>query len=260
MGNQPPHLGDEKFQTLNAMNNLATLHNSRRQHDKAEPLLEKVLEVVRRVEGKESVHTIIATANLAGVYEIKPCEEFLKAADLLAEMLEISRHVRGEDHDGTLQVMYDLARMNWYARRIDRAILVYEELLPKVRNHFGPDHARTTQVMADLGWVYEIVGRLPESIAILEKAWELDRKRLGPQADPSSLTALQAEAGTTTSRPAGSRASEPLYRAGRSRRGSLRKEGARSRPRGSLLCCHRSAGLCSNNRSTPRPSRSCANP
>jgi tetratricopeptide (TPR) repeat protein len=54
--------------------------------------------------------------------------------------------------------------------------------------------------MSDLGWVYEIAGRLPESIAILEKAWELDRKRLGPQADPSSFTPVMlanhyAEAG-----------------------------------------------------------------
>jgi tetratricopeptide (TPR) repeat protein len=77
--------------------------------------------------------------------------------------------------------------------------------------------------MADLGWVYGDAGRLPESIAILEKAWELDRKRLGPEADPSDLTPLMlanhyVEAGRFAS-------AEPLYRAALE---AVRKKGTKS--------------------------------
>jgi tetratricopeptide (TPR) repeat protein len=202
--------GQESPHSIIAMNNLAQVYVARGAHSKAADVLDKTLDISRRVRGEEHEGTLRVMKNLGEAYWYVQGAQ-LKAADLLAKTLDISRRVCGDNHELTLQVMKSLAQSYWYARKLDRSIPLYEEVIPKLRKHFGPDHWFTTQAMADLGWVYEIVGRLPESIAILEQAWELDRKRLGPQADPSSLTPLMlanhyVEAGRFAS-------AEPLYRA-----------------------------------------------
>jgi non-specific serine/threonine protein kinase/serine/threonine-protein kinase len=200
--------GQENPQTLRAMNDLAVLHVRRVRYDKAVPLLEKVLEVQMRVDGEEHINTLTAMTNLADVYAIKHNR---KATDLLERSVEISRRVFGENHDATLGRMSALARAYWYAKRLDRALPLYEKVVPKLLAHLGPDRAETTGAMADLGWVYGDAGRLPDSIAILERAWELDRKRLGPEADASSWTPiLLANQYDKAGQPA---KSEPLFRA-----------------------------------------------
>jgi hypothetical protein len=95
---------------------------------------------------------------LGHIYAIKHAD---KALDYLTEAVKLSRRVLGENHKDTLTATCKLADAYWYAKKPDRAIPLYEEVIPKLREHFGPDDPVTTGAMFTLGWVYKDAGRLP---------------------------------------------------------------------------------------------------
>ena len=67
----------------------------------------------------------------------------------------------------TLLRTSSLARAYWYAKKLDRSIPLYEEVVPKLLAHLGPDHVDTIQPMADLGWVY----RMPDGCPMPSPSW-----------------------------------------------------------------------------------------
>ncbi|KAF7357144.1 hypothetical protein MSAN_01308900 [Mycena sanguinolenta] len=185
-------LGNDHWQTLNTMQNLAATYNSLGQFREDEELTTVVLEKQRKLLGDDHLGTLVAMNNLGWNYYCQ--NRFVDAEEILVAALDKLRSLVGDDHPDIQRVLQNLV---WTYRRLtkwDKAAelekLIHndaskqeqslEELEDEVkakRKFLGDDNFQTLREMHKLANRYRDLGQFEEAekleVVVLEKRREL---------------------------------------------------------------------------------------
>jgi tetratricopeptide (TPR) repeat protein len=169
----------QEYAGLPALDAQAEALLARGRHREAQPLLEKALEVRRKVLGEEYPRTASSYNNLAfnlhGQGKYAPAEKGFRKA------LDVFRKVLGEEHPetgasyGNLSV--SLNAQGKYAAAEDSA----RKALAIRRKVLGEEHPLTAQSLSNLGFTLHAQARYVAAEDALRKALEIHRKVLGEE-------------------------------------------------------------------------------
>ncbi|MDB5350305.1 MAG: pkn [Planctomycetota bacterium] len=95
----------------------------------------------------------------------------------------------GPEHPDTLISMNNLADGYLIARKLDRALPLYQETLNLRTAKLGPNHSETLVTMAGLADAYRVAGKLDLAVPLLEKSMVLTRATFGPD-HQNTLTSM----------------------------------------------------------------------
>jgi tetratricopeptide (TPR) repeat protein len=94
--------------------------------------------------------------------------------------LDRSRAIRGEDHPATLLTMNVLAVACQGAGKLDRAVQLYEQLLPLMRAKYAADYPPTLTAMFNLAGAYRAAGKIDRALSLYEQVLARRKSILGP--------------------------------------------------------------------------------
>jgi len=126
------------------------------------------------------------------------------------QVYEARRRTLGDDHPDTLRAMGDLADACWILQRYDEAEALYRPAIAGMRRVFGPDHRTTLATMTNMALMYANQGRLDEAAALFEETLGVARRVLGEE-HPVTLSVLNS-LGVVYDRQERYAAAEPLFR------------------------------------------------
>jgi serine/threonine protein kinase/Flp pilus assembly protein TadD len=127
-----------------------------------------------------------------------PDEGFRKGIHALADKTLALLRGMPETQD-TLQAMNGLGFVYWQARKFERSIPLFEELVKRQTKKVGKDDPFTLRIMANLGVNYRDAGRVQEGLTLLEAAFE---RALKLKPFPRSLSWVGAELARSRADPA----------------------------------------------------------
>src|SRR5471030_2344871 len=156
----------------------------------AQPLLERALEIRRRVLGSEHRDTLRSITELAWLYRNQARLE--EAERLLRAELEVLGRTLGPDDIETFRSENILARiLGRPGGSPEEAEKLLEEALPRERRALGPEHEVTLESTFSLARAYGTRGRVKESEKLYREVLAARRRILGPE-HPLSLFSMYA--------------------------------------------------------------------
>ncbi|MGB2591944.1 MAG: serine/threonine-protein kinase [Candidatus Acidiferrum sp.] len=190
-------------------------------YSRAMPLVQKSVEIRKRVLGPENTDTLKSENNLAillarsGHYPEaeKLARETLdtsrrvlgpenpltlgstsnlailldhegrlaEAEQLDRQALDVSRRVLGPEHPNTLKSMSTLANVVWHEGKLADAEKLDRELLDIRRRVLGPDHPDTLNTMNNLASVLDDEGHYADAEKLYRETLDIQRRVLGPE-------------------------------------------------------------------------------
>jgi serine/threonine protein kinase len=180
-------LGPEATQTLDAVDNLATVLTQRQRLDEAATLFGSVIDARTRTLGPEHPDTLKAMSNLGTLHD--RAGRYQEAHDLHARVLEARRRTLGTGHEQTLATMNNLANALDNLGRTAEAAAMFERVLAGQTEADGADHPRTLATMNNLAGAYAGTGRGEEGAAMYRRILETKRRVLPPD-HPSTIVTL----------------------------------------------------------------------
>ncbi|KAF7371404.1 Nephrocystin-3 protein [Mycena sanguinolenta] len=163
--------GDDSFNTLTAMNNLADTYHRLGQFEEAKKLQVDVLEKRRRLLGEDDLDTVQSMHNLAATYH--SLGRYEDAEELQVDVLEKRRRLLGDDHPDTLDAMLNLGLTYYNLEQFEEAAKLYIVVVEKWKQLAGDDHPRTLAAMHSLAVTYHDLGNFDEAeklkVVVLEK-------------------------------------------------------------------------------------------
>jgi tetratricopeptide (TPR) repeat protein len=177
---------DDPFH-VEALNDLATLHQELSRLAEAEPLFRRALDGSRRIHGPGHTETLSALNNLAVLLQLRA--KSAEAEGFLRQALELRRRLQGPEHPGTLMVMNNLAHLLKDRGKLDEAEAMFREVLDARRRVLGPEHPDTLMGANSLGLVLQLRGKLDEAEAMHRQVLDARRRVQGPE-HPSTLISL----------------------------------------------------------------------
>ncbi len=142
--------------------------------DKALPLFEETLALMKTKLGPDHPDTLTSMNNLAQAYQ--DAGKLDKALPLLEETLALMKTKLGPDHPETLISMASLAAGYWSMKRLDKSVPLFEDVLKRQEAKLGRQHPDTQLTLANLGVNYKDAGRLKEAIPLLEEAHQAAKR------------------------------------------------------------------------------------
>jgi serine/threonine protein kinase len=144
--------GPDHYNTLNVVNNLATLHMRKREHAAAEPLYKRALAGFEKTFGPDNPYTLTAVDNLAILYFTRG--DYAAAEPLFKRAVAGSEKAHGPDHPLALTSLGPLGLL--YCERGDFAAAepLFKRAVAGYERAFGPDHLRTLASLDDLADFY----------------------------------------------------------------------------------------------------------
>jgi eukaryotic-like serine/threonine-protein kinase len=149
---------------------------------RAQPLLERVVEIQRRELGPERRETLASMSLLAST--VSRQGNAVKAEKLARETLDLQRSVLGPEHPDTLVSMRRLGDVLLGELRPPEAEKEYREALDIQRRTLGPEHPDTA--MKQLADLMIVQGRLSEAEQLNRETLALQRRVIGPD-NPDTL-------------------------------------------------------------------------
>jgi len=153
---------------------------------KAQPLLERALELRRSLQGPEAAETLDSAADLGVLLWRRGL--FADAERLFREVLDVRRRVLGPGHPKTAETLSDLGLVLKDAERPEAEVLLREALALR-QKALGPEAPGTLRTMHNLGAALQEMGKLAEAEELQRRTLEICRRVLGPD-DPLTLIAL----------------------------------------------------------------------
>jgi non-specific serine/threonine protein kinase/serine/threonine-protein kinase len=155
---------------------------------RAQPLLERVVEIQRRVLGPERRETLTSMSLLAST--VSRQGNVVKAEKLLRETLDLQRRVLGPNNPDTLVSMRRLGDALVGELRLPEAEKEYREVLDIQRRTLGPEHPDTLLSKRRLGNVLRAELRYDEAEKEYREVLDVQRRTLGPE-HPDTLHAMK---------------------------------------------------------------------
>jgi eukaryotic-like serine/threonine-protein kinase len=162
-------------------------------YSRAQSLVERGIEIQRRVLGPEHPDTLRSMYRLACI--LRDGGHLAEAEKLSRETLEIQRRVVGLDHPNTLESMANLAVVLTYEGRYAEAEKLDRQILETERRVLGPDHPNTLLSMNNLAAELVDSGRDVEAEKVLHETLDIQRRVLGPD-HPDTLRSMSNLANT----------------------------------------------------------------
>jgi non-specific serine/threonine protein kinase/serine/threonine-protein kinase len=148
-------------------------------YSRAEPLLERAVDIQSRVLGPERPDTLRTITTLA--WTLQQEGRFTEAEKLLRETLDIQRRVLGSEHLDTLRTITTLASTVQQEGRYAEAEKFEREALDIDRRVLGLEHLDTLRTITTLAAALQQDGQYPESEKLLREALDIERRVLGPE-------------------------------------------------------------------------------
>ena len=169
------------------MDTMAITYYSLGLYTRAQPLIERAIEIQRRVLGPEHPDTLHSMNNLAN--------DFLSegrnadAEKLYRQTLDIQRRVLGPEHPDTLRSMNNLANDLRLEGHPAEAEKLHREALDILRRVLGPEHSNTLTSMNSLALDLQSQGRYAEAETLDRETLDIRRRVLGPE-HPDTLGSM----------------------------------------------------------------------
>jgi tetratricopeptide (TPR) repeat protein len=133
-------------------------------------LLERTLEMRKRLLGEEHPDTSVSMNNLGRLYRTLGKYDLTEA--LYRKTLEIRRRVFGEEHQSTAIAMNNLGFLYYSQGKYKEAEPLYARSLEIRRRLMGEHHPNTATARANVGLLYFVQGRYAEAEPLLVQALE----------------------------------------------------------------------------------------
>jgi tetratricopeptide (TPR) repeat protein len=156
-------------------------------YEKAQPHLEKALEIRSRTLGPEHPETVKAMAARANIYFERGRMD--DARRFYTETLALSQRVLGPEHPDTLLVMSNLGLVMQLQGRLDEARRLDERVLAIQERVIGPEAWGTLNTTVNLAMVLHEQGHWDQARKYYERALEARRRTLGPE-HPDTLISM----------------------------------------------------------------------
>jgi tetratricopeptide (TPR) repeat protein len=172
-------LGEEHWDTLETMHDLAYLLKCRGEYDEAERLLQKAVAILERKIGKDDPETIHSMGCLAVV--LSEHAKYGEAETIHRQILESKERVLGKEHPQTLRYREKLAWILYNQGKYQKA----RELYPPPPKQQDPN-----VIVMEM----DDTSRLDEAEKIYRGSMELKERLLGEE-DPETLVSMSRLAG-----------------------------------------------------------------
>ena len=154
---------------------------------RAMPLVQKSVEIRRRVLGPENPNTLKSENNLAIL--LARGGHYPEAEKLARETLDVSRRVLGPENPLTLGSMSNLAILLDHGGRLAEAEQLDRQTLDVSRRVLGPEHPNTLKSMMTLANVLWHEGKDADAEKLDRELLEIRRRVLGPD-HPDTLSTM----------------------------------------------------------------------
>ncbi len=201
-------LGREHPHTLQSVNNLAALLESKGDYEGAEQLFRRALETCERVLGREHPHTLTSVNNFAALLENKG--DYKGAEPLYRRALEIRERVLGREHPDTMGSVNNLALLLYSKGDYMGAEPLYRRALEACERVLGREHPDTLQSVNNLALLLYSNGDYEGAEPLYRRALEACERVLGKE-HPDTLTSVNNLAGLLYSK-GDNEGAEPLFR------------------------------------------------
>ena len=164
-------------------------------YSRAQPLLERALQIQRRVLGPRHPDTLASMQDLGAVLEFEG--HHAEAEKLDRETLDAQRQVLGPEHRQTLVTMNNLGALLMDENRFPEAERLLRETLDIERRLPGPENLNTFNSERYLAFTLRSEGRYSEAEKLFRETLDKERRILGPE-NPNTLASLVTLAHTLT--------------------------------------------------------------
>ncbi len=167
----------QSYRRAFALEHEAEALTAKGRYQEAQPLLEQVLAIRRKVLGAERPETASCTNNMAG--NLEELYKLREAEDLYRRALDIFRKTLGEEHPNTATSYNNVASNLDNQGLHQEAEKFYRDALRIRLNVLGEDHLDTAIVYNNLGYNLHEQGKYKQAEAEHQKALAIRRKQLG---------------------------------------------------------------------------------
>jgi hypothetical protein len=158
------------------MRELAGFHRAAGHPDKALPMIEEVLAILRERKGDDHPETLQTMNAVAATYW--STGQLDRSIPLFEEVLSVHEAKFNRDHPHTLAVMLNLATNYRDAGRLDEATTLFSETLPRFEAKLGVEHPMTLLTRQNYAVALSRQQRWDEAEPLLVGAIEGQRARL----------------------------------------------------------------------------------
>lgn len=180
-------LGAEHANTLDSIENLATIYKKQARWEKAEKLQVQVLEMRKTTIGLDRPETITSMHNLASIYRKQG--RWKEAERLQVQVLETRKATLGPDHLDTATGMHSLAWIYRKQGRWQEAERLQVQALELRKTKLQADHPHTLVAMKCLAENYNALGRQEEAERLLVQVLATRKMKYGAD-HPDTLTVM----------------------------------------------------------------------
>jgi len=159
----------------------------------AEKLEDQVMDMRKKLLGKEHPSTLKSMANLASTYHKQG--RWNEAEQLEIQVMDLMKKLFGAEHLSTLNSMANLARTYRKQGRWDEAEQLEVQVMDISKKQLGAEHPDTLKSMSNLGKTYHEQGRWNEAEQLNVQVMDKRKKLLGAE-HPETLKSMGILAST----------------------------------------------------------------
>ena len=161
------------------LRHLALLYRSIGQYDKALPLLQQALNMLKKVLGEE--HSVYSgnLQNLALLYD--EMGQYDKALPLYQQALHIGKKVLGEEHPEYANNLNNLAVLYLEMGQYDKALPLLQQVLDIRKKVLGEEHPNYAGSLNNLALPYIYMGQYDKALPLFQQALHIRKKVLGEE-------------------------------------------------------------------------------
>ncbi len=174
------------------MDVMGTVYSSLGLYSRAQPLLERAVQIWTRTTGPDGPSALISRHNLADTLGRRG--RYADSERLERATLDASRRVFGPVHPNTLRSMASLAISIENAGRLQEAEQLNRKAVDLARKALGDDDSDTLRATNSLGTVLQREARFTEAEKYHAEVLQRRRRVLGPE-NPQTLITMQGLAG-----------------------------------------------------------------
>lgn len=152
----------------------------------AQPLLERALEIQRRIHGARNPETLKLSNDMAWLFTLQG--RFAQAEKLDRDTLNTARQALGQDDAETLTSMRHLAGVLYREGHYAQAETMNREVLDRERRVLGPEHPETLATINNLAVDLDTEGRYAEAEKFDRELLDVKRRVLGSEHPDTLMT------------------------------------------------------------------------
>ncbi|MCJ1449249.1 MAG: hypothetical protein MMC23_009769, partial [Stictis urceolatum] len=180
-------LGERHPDTLNSMDNLASVLFRQGKYEEAEAMHRQTLESTKGILGERHPNTLSSMNNLASVLDRQG--KYEEAEAMHRQTLESRKEILGERHPDTLTSMDNLAWVLFRQGKYEEAEAMHRQTLESRKEILGERHPNTLSSMNNLASVLFRQGKYEEAEAMHRQTLELTKEILGER-HPNTLSSM----------------------------------------------------------------------